>query len=423
MQISNDMMMQISLLLGNSCGWNLTPADHKRVTKAIKDVRSRQALDNQSFFSDLFVNEQLQRQLVDELVIPETYFFRYSQSFEHLRELAAQWLLKNDSGVLRVASIPSATGEECYSIAMILHDAGIPLERFSVDAVDVSAPLIERAKLGIYSRNCLRRHPLVEQTKYFDEVSGGLQVKAEIRDRVNFMQGNVKKLPAAFSPSNYPIVFCRNLLIYLTDDVRSALFKQLKTMLKRGGLLFVGPVEVTFFLQQGMEAVDKSQVFLVKFPSAGSAVRKPAQIKPIGSLGKLKSTAKPTKPESFKTEIQRKKAQNNQPKLESLSFKDEKPKELLIEIRQLADSGDLTSAYRMTEELLKKEKSVTGFLLQGEILLAMGRLPESIQAMKKVLYMEHSNKDALSHLVLICRRNGDLKEASRYQQCLEGARS
>jgi len=424
MQISNDMMMRISQLLGNSCGWALTPADYKRVARVIKTVISRQALDEQDFFAELFMSEHLQQQLVDELVIPETYFFRYSQSFDHLRELAAQWLLKNKTGMLRVASIPSATGEESYSIAIILRDAGIPLERFSVDAVDLSAPLIERAKQGVYSRHCLRRHPLVEQSKYFDEVSGGLQVKAEIRARVNFMQGNVRALPSAFFQSKYPIVFCRNLLIYLTDDVRRVLFRQLKAMLTLDGELFVGSAEMSFFLQQGMQPVDVSQVFLLQFPSPGSTTNKQGKTKALSRLVKTGVMAKPAEPKSITIENKRQslKAANRVQLLDVAKSVEKSNDDVLIEIRKLADCGDLTAAYRMSELLLKKDKSVSVFLLQGEILLAMERLPESIQAMKKVLYLEPDNENALSHLVLMCKRKGNLAEATRYQQSLNGSR-
>jgi len=428
MPISNDMMMQISQLLGNSCGWSLKPADHKRITTAIKALCANQAFNESDFFAQLLVNESLQQQIVDELVIPETYFFRYSKSFDHLREQASQWLLENKTGMLRIASIPSATGEECYSIAMILHDAGIPLERFSVDAIDVSALLIERAKQGIYSRHCLRRHPLVEQSKYFDEVSGGLQVKVEIRDRVNFMQGNVKALPAAFFQTKYPIVFCRNLLIYLTNDVRMMLFRQLKSMLTHDGELFAGPAEVSFFLQQGMQPVDKTQVFSLQFLSPGLTTTRPNKTKALTRLVKTGVAAKPAQPRPFTNENKRKSLKvgdqtSNKARVPDVAESVEKSNDaVLIEVRQLADSGDLTAAYRMNELLLKKNKSVPAFLLQGEILLAMERLSESIQAMKKVLYLEPDNEDALSHLVLMCKRKGHLADATRYQQSLNGCR-
>lgn len=429
MPTNKKLIVQIRQHVANHCGWALTSADHRRIGLTLQTMAAQQSLNEQELYSELLKSNNLPGQLVDSLVIPETYFFRYAQSYKYLRNLATRWLSENETGIFRVASIPGATGEEPYSIAMILLDSGIPLNRLSVDAIDLSQPLIEKARRGVYSTRCLDRQPLVAQDRYFELVENGLRVKPEIRERVNFMQGNVKSLPASFFGTGYPVIFCRNLLIYLSDEVRTALSKQLKRMLKANGTLFVGPAEVGYFLQHGMVTTKESQVFSLQFEGQ----RAETNTLLSGSVGpKIQSSISPdlfplikssrnlTGVPSVKNTLL-----NNKPlqKLIKKTTESQSTKlDWMTDIRQLADAGDFKEAYRMSEIWLNKNKSVSVLTLQAELLVSMDKVPESIQVIKKALYIEPENEAALSQLVQLFRRQGDLKQAVHYQQSLNEVR-
>lgn len=109
------------------------------------------------------------QELIEAVVVPETWFFRDREAFSTLVRLArdASWAT-HTGGVRRILSLPSSTGEEPYSIAMALFDAGVPADRFSIDAVDISAQAIALARTGVYGRNSFRGRELGFRSRYFD---------------------------------------------------------------------------------------------------------------------------------------------------------------------------------------------------------------------------------------------------------------
>src|SRR5687767_7461354 len=131
------------------------------------------------------------RELIARVVIPETWFFRDEAPFDFLRRHAVAWTRAHPGRVLRVLSAPCASGEEPYSIAMTLLDAGVTSDRFLIDAVDVSEPLLERARRGIYQETALRRCPDAMRRRYFCAREGGLLLDETVRACVSFTRANL----------------------------------------------------------------------------------------------------------------------------------------------------------------------------------------------------------------------------------------
>ena len=150
--------------------------------------------------------------LIETLVVPETWFFRDREAFVALARLADARLVREPARVLRVLSAPCATGEEPYSIAMALLDAGIGPARFSIDAIDISARAIERARDGVYGRNSFRGHPLEFRDRHFSETAGGWRLDARVREPVRFVRASLFDLPLD-TDARYDFIFCRNVLI------------------------------------------------------------------------------------------------------------------------------------------------------------------------------------------------------------------
>ena len=97
------------------------------------------------------------QQLINEITVPETWFFRDLEPFRLLENYATRvWLPNKGNELFRVLSLPCSTGEEPYSIVMTLLDAGLAPENFAVDAVDISSRVINVAKAGVYGRNSFR---------------------------------------------------------------------------------------------------------------------------------------------------------------------------------------------------------------------------------------------------------------------------
>jgi chemotaxis protein methyltransferase WspC len=179
--------------------------------------------------------------LVEEVVVPESWFFRDDRPFEVLADFArAGWLDDPGRPALSALSVPCAGGEEPYSIAMTLLEAGLPADRFRVDAADVSDRALARAIAGVYGRNSFRGAHSSARSAYFREQGGGLTLDPSVRSTVRFRAGNLLD-PALFADrSPFDAVFCRNLLIYLDDDSRARAFANLGRLVADGGLLFLG---------------------------------------------------------------------------------------------------------------------------------------------------------------------------------------
>ena len=106
--------------------------------------------DEHAYFELLTTSHIELQALVDEVTVPETWFFRGVEPFRLLAEYASmEWKKSHPGEVFRVLSIPCSSGEEPYSIAMVLMDIGLKKDQFHIDAVDINTRSIDRAKLGV----------------------------------------------------------------------------------------------------------------------------------------------------------------------------------------------------------------------------------------------------------------------------------
>ncbi|NQD96612.1 chemotaxis protein CheR, partial [Pseudomonas sp. CrR25] len=145
------------------------------VERAVRQrIASATAADADAYWELLQHSQQERMALIEAVVVPETWFFRYPESFATLSGLAGQRLASlAGSRALRILSLPCATGEEPYSVAMALLDMGIAAALFRVDALDVSPRLIERAQRAVYGKNSFRGTQLDYRDRYFIEVEDG----------------------------------------------------------------------------------------------------------------------------------------------------------------------------------------------------------------------------------------------------------
>jgi len=190
--------------------------------------------------------------LIDIVVIQETRFFRDATVFHHLRlwlpQMAAEF-----SGPLRVLSAPCSTGQEAYSLAATLQLAGIPLERFTIDAFDISTSALATARLGLYPEDALRK-----AAPELRQACGTLHNKQwtmhdALRQRIRFERCNLAEagalLPQPVAPTTaealprYHLILCRNLFIYLHAQARTALAESLASALMPGGRLVIGTAD------------------------------------------------------------------------------------------------------------------------------------------------------------------------------------
>jgi chemotaxis protein methyltransferase CheR len=182
--------------------------------------------------------------VVDKLTTNETYFFREPQHFDHLRRLLAERRTSGTSGDFRVWSAASSSGEEAYSIAMVLGEH-FGLKGWQVVGTDLSTAMVDTARRGLYpiERARLTPTPLLKHwcLKGQGDNLGKLMVVPELRQLVRFECANLTRtLPEI---GQFDLIFLRNVLIYFDSPSKTDIVKRVLTRLKPAGLLFTGHAE------------------------------------------------------------------------------------------------------------------------------------------------------------------------------------
>jgi chemotaxis protein methyltransferase CheR len=191
----------------------------------------------------------LVKHVCDAMTTNETLFFRDNKPFVALEKdilPAAAQRAREQGRPLRIWCAASSTGQEPYSIAMIVAQTehllgGVKVE---ITATDFSAAALARAKAGIYNQFEVQRGlPIQLMMKYFAQVPEGYAIKPEIRQRVTYQEINLLDPFPSFW--QFDIIFCRNVLIYFDVPTKKDVIDRMSRLLTRGGSLFLGGTEST----------------------------------------------------------------------------------------------------------------------------------------------------------------------------------
>jgi len=210
---------------------------------------------------ELSLSEEKLGTFIEKIVVPETWFFRDKECFKFLKRYARDVVSGKGSCPVRVLSAPCSTGEEPYSIAITLCEAGFAPTDILIDAVDISRKALKIARGAEYGRASFRGETKYYEDRYFAPAGDGLRVNPEIAGLVHYHHANILGKGFFTDREPYHIIFCKNLLIYLNPEARRTLLAGLKGLLVDGGILFTGHSELASFLQKGFEAVAHPRSF------------------------------------------------------------------------------------------------------------------------------------------------------------------
>jgi chemotaxis protein methyltransferase CheR len=180
--------------------------------------------------------------LAESLVIHETYFFREVDPLRVLVSSILPGVLRGRSRA-RVWSAACATGEEPYTLGMMLAEAGL-LDRVEIVASDLSDRALAKARAGRYAGRSLRSlGALPAPPPLLEEVAGGMQVRAELKDRIAWHRLNLLDATAIEALGPFDVILCRNVLIYFAEATVSSVAANLGRALRPDGVLLVGASE------------------------------------------------------------------------------------------------------------------------------------------------------------------------------------
>ncbi len=194
-------------------------------------------------------NRQIENDIIDAISTNETYFFRDKAPFELLQHKILPDLIdKRSKGGqkprIRLWSAASSTGQELYSIAMILIEMGITLARYDIKLMgtDISDAAIAKASYGVYNKFEVARGLEPHRLKrFFIPYNESWKVKDELRAMIQFRKMNLMKPFAGME--KYDIVLCRNVMIYFTSENRRRIYQQIANVMAPDGYLLIGSTE------------------------------------------------------------------------------------------------------------------------------------------------------------------------------------
>jgi chemotaxis protein methyltransferase CheR len=212
-------------------------------------------------------NTVLKRQVVEAMTTNETFFFRDSAQYDALRSVVIPSLIaqRQDSRKMTFWSAASSSGQEAYSLAMMLLEMGLGSWRLRIQGTDLSSQMADRASAGKYMQIEVNRGlPVGYLVKYFTRVGLEWQLKDEVRRMVDFTTFDLRQSMSARGP--FDVVFCRNVLIYFDVESKRKILDELHGTLFRGGYLLLGGSETTLNLTNRYERRIIGQTVLYQAP-------------------------------------------------------------------------------------------------------------------------------------------------------------
>ena len=403
------------------------------------------------YWLELCTSSEERQRLVEAVVVPETWFFRDREAFAALAKLARERHARWPDRRLRLLSLPCSSGEEPYSIAMTLLDAGLPAEAFAIDAIDVSERAMTLGTRAVYGRNAFRGHLLEFRDRHFTQVAEGWQLAAPVCNTVRFTRMNLFDA-ALRANAPYDFVFCRNLLIYFDRDDQARAVDALEALLASDGTLFVGPSETGALFRHAMHSARIPLAFAFhksppEVPTARTAPRRTIEpIKMRASIQDYKEPGSPARssssPYAFETGLRmgavpalakRNPGGNTSTRASNSANASSgagmtvtlnppvqgaygRPAESAAERRanQLAAALHLANLGRLREATIAADThldsygpSAEVFYLLGLIADADGRGADASVCYRKTLYLDPRHYEALTHLATLLELQGD----------------
>jgi len=398
-----------------------------------------------------------------ELTVGETYFFRQPDQFHALRDVALPERLsaRASSRALRLLSAGCSSGEEAYSLAIVLRERGLePGFEVSITGLDLNPDSLAKAAAGLYSPWALRETPPDVRERWFSPEGRDFRLSRTLREAVRFAQHNlILESPRLLPPGSLDVIFCRNVLMYFTQEHAAAIVERFARALAPGGFLFLGHAETlrglshsfhlrhthnTFYYQRrdGVERVEPDVPRA--WPSSPTPVdpagdawigpwldtveRSSQRIRELRELGAPAEVPTPAPPsESYPPAsgdvgleptlelLRRDRFAEALSALERLSPSEKAdPAALLLQAALLTHQGELGGAEDTCHELLRRDDMNAG----AHYLLALcserrGLLPAAVEHDLTAAYLDNEFAMPHLHLGLMARRRLDLDSARR----------
>ncbi len=205
-------------------------------------------------------NEELLREITEAMTTNETLFFRDQSPFDQLEKVVLPRLVeqRSDTKQIRIWSAGCSSGQEPYSIAMVIKQLGAALDDWRIDilATDISRTMLDKARAGLYTQFEVQRGlPIAMLMKYFTQAGDKWELDAGIRAMVNFEEFNLLNDPTSLG--RFDVVFCRNVLIYLDQPTKTRVLENICNLMPDDGVLYMGGAETVMGVTEKFQPVNE----------------------------------------------------------------------------------------------------------------------------------------------------------------------
>ena len=196
-------------------------------------------------------DKELFEEFVEHITINVSEFYRNPEQWNILEKQILPELIANGHGKINVWSAACSTGDEPYSLAMLLSDY-LPKRDIHILATDIDKQILEKAAAGIYNQKSMVSLPKKYLEKYFTKIGEkNYKISDEIKRCVEFKNHNLLK---DTYPKGFDLILCRNVVIYFTDEAKNMIYKNFYQSLKKHGVLFIGSTEqITNYRELGFD--------------------------------------------------------------------------------------------------------------------------------------------------------------------------
>jgi chemotaxis protein methyltransferase CheR len=394
-----------------------------------------------AWFTSAQPSEELLESMADYLTIGETYFFRESRCFEMLEGRILQEIIRKRQGKeqrLRIWSSGCSTGEEAYSIAILLHKMRDSMRGWdiSIMGTDISNQALQKAKEGIYTNWSFRNSPAGFKEKYFSKTEDGrLELLPVIKQMVTFSRFNLADdcYPSRVTDTTaIDVIFCRNVLMYFTPQLAAKVVSRYHNCLQVGGWLFVSPCETSNPYFSAFEQITFPDAVFYQKPEYGKGAQpgraindnfsmpsepvcnlvpvlplKPSPVIPVQELPSYQQSLV-----LYERGFYREAAE-----IVSLLLAKDKNDTLALTLlcRIYADEGRFTEALLVSDRAIATDKLASGLhYLRAVILQEQGMDDEAGRSLKKALYLDNDLVLAHFSLAILEQRKGKIRNSRRY---------
>ena len=371
-------------------------------------MRACNISDHAHYLSLIITTPAEINELIEEVIIPETWFFRENQPYEYVLNYFQE---QPPSKKVNILSIPCSTGEEPYSIAMMLMDNDIHESRYSIDAVDIAVKNIEKANVARYRKNSFRSDDLSFVDKHFEKHGDMFSLSDNIKEKVHFHCENVLNDSFSLERKSYDIIFCRNLLIYFDEDTQNIMFSRLDKLLQPKGILVLGHAEnIQHANERFVSAVDSKFYIYVKSSNLEKSLPERHKKRTSDLLVK---NSRPNHGEVIPRPFSDVRKTD---KKENVIAEDNSPNGQLDIAFQLANEGNLDDAMSACDSYLSENRnSSRAHYLSGVIYETQGLTDKANESLNKAIYLDPNNLEALIHLSLLAEQSGNHADAIKYK--------